>query len=72
MSALQSWLDTLGPYAAAIPSIIALYVLLRQEGTIKLLEKNTNSIKDALILSTAKASRLQGKEEQRAEMEEKR
>ena len=37
--------------------------------TIDLLEKNTNSIKDALVASTAKASKLEGRAEQRDETE---
>jgi len=68
---LQSWLDTLGPYFSAIPSLVTLFLVMRQAGTIRLLEANTNSIKDALVESTAKASRLEGRAEQRAETENK-
>ena len=35
-------------------------IALKQTDTIQLLEKNTNSIKDALVASTAKASRAEG------------
>lgn len=68
MGDLQSWLNTLGPYAAMVPSIITLFMVLRQSYTIKLLEVNTNSIKDALVAATAKASHLEGRAEQQAEI----
>lgn len=72
MGDVQSWLNTLGPFAAVIPSVITLFLVLRQKITIDLLEKNTNSIKDALIATTEKASKLEGREEGRLEAEAKR
>jgi len=71
MGDVQSWLDTLGPYVAALPSLVTLFLVMRQARTIRLLEVNTNSIKDALVESTAKASRLEGRAEQRAETDSK-
>lgn len=67
MTDLQSWLDTLGPYATVLPSVITLFLVLRQAHTINLLEANTNSIKDALVAATAKASNLEGRAAQLAE-----
>lgn len=36
------------------------YLSYKTHGQIRVLEKNTNSIKDALVLSTATASRAEG------------
>ena len=60
MSNLQSWLNTLGPYAGLFIGVINLMILRRAAANIKTVEIATNSMKDALVSATAKASDLEG------------
>ena len=51
----------------AVLNAYTAWMTQQQKKTIALLEKNTNSIKDALVASTAKASLAEGKVAGRAE-----
>ncbi len=51
--------------------IILAVLQLLNRSDIKNIEKNTNSMKDALVAATAKASRAEGAEEQRVAGEAK-
>jgi hypothetical protein len=57
---IQSWINSLGTVTIACGVVYNAW-RTRQ------LEKNTNSIKDALVESTRKASHLEGREEARSE-----
>jgi hypothetical protein len=60
--------DTLILLGVAVVNAFTAYVTMRTHKGMDLLEKNTNSIKDALVISTAKASRAEGVVEGREQM----
>lgn len=59
--------DLIALLGIAAMNAFTAYLSFKTHSQIRVLEKNTNSIKDALVLSTAKASRSQGNVEGRAE-----
>ena len=74
MTKLHELVVSLVPIANVAGAVLLAWIALKQaqlNKVITVLEKNTNSIKDALIVSTAKASHaegvLQGKLEQKSE-----
>ncbi len=50
---------------ASVPSILSILIQWSNRNKVATLEKNTNSIKDALIATTAKASHAEGVKEER-------
>jgi len=60
-------LDTWILLAIALLNAFTAWTVIKGRGVIKLLEQNTNSIKDALVLATAIAARAEGKAEGIAE-----
>lgn len=63
----QSTINLFLILAVAIINLYTAILTRRNKDTIELLEKNTNSIKDALVASTAKASNAEGHAEGHAE-----
>lgn len=56
-------LETIALLVIALLNAFTALMAWRTRGEMKVLEQNTNSIKDALVASTAKASRAQGRKE---------
>lgn len=75
---MDAWLDTAIRVATFVGVVVSIYVSLRNSTKIKtvasdvlLIEKATNSMKDALVHATGAAAKAEGKEEARIEGEQK-
>ena len=59
--------NTYGLIVVAVVQFATAWLVLQAKNDIRKVEIATNSMKDALVLATARASHAEGKEEQRQE-----